>query len=313
MFQLLLFTCNSIFFIKSGYLNLNGTFETKDDYINYYKRKCVGFLLPFVIAVLAIAVIDSYLYPAGLLEGSKSEEINIGSIFFYAYRIIWGYRENNEHLWYVYQLIPMLLVAPFLSTMLRNTKKAGLLALMAVAFLWQNITMFFVDIPPISYSAYLKTFINGYFVYFILGYYFRNNVFTDTIKKNIKIWILVAIYAFVFTAIQWAYLGGFDYILSITWVIYISVSWIIMKDYLIIRPRIIQKVLAFLAKYAFLSYLLHVKVYQIMIQYMGWITVKPIILQIIIVFTATTIVSAALSFCIIKPAQRITRKLLKMG
>lgn len=48
VFLNLLYTCNGNFYMLSGHLNLKGKFEKKSDYQNYYAKRFISIILPFL-------------------------------------------------------------------------------------------------------------------------------------------------------------------------------------------------------------------------------------------------------------------------
>lgn len=151
-------------------MNLSKEFHTARDYVRYYKSKFVSIVLPFVLAVCLLSPID--MYQTGI-------PVTFGSWLDYVYRTLWGFHTNENHLWFMYCMIGMLISAPFLSKLLHAMSDAEIRILLIVAVIWGNAKLYLVNIlgRGVLFSCYDYILVEGYLLYFVLGYAVKRNVF----------------------------------------------------------------------------------------------------------------------------------------
>ncbi|MDO4409185.1 MAG: acyltransferase family protein [Eubacteriales bacterium] len=54
------FLSNGIFYMLSGRFNLEQTFDQVGDYLNYYRKKCIPILFPFILVSFLLSIFNYY-------------------------------------------------------------------------------------------------------------------------------------------------------------------------------------------------------------------------------------------------------------
>lgn len=103
-----LFLCNSLFFMISGRFNLSHSFEQKNDYVVYYKKKSIAILLPYIIVTIILCVWNM------CTNGIRT---NANGMIYMLYTDFMS-TNSSIHLWFMYSLLGMLISAPFLAILL---------------------------------------------------------------------------------------------------------------------------------------------------------------------------------------------------
>lgn len=169
-----------VFFMISGALLLgNGKNENIGDFL---KRKLPRIGIPFLVWSIIYSALKHYViepdYP-GILSFGKTlvEEILKDSVY--------------HHLWFVYVMMGMYFVIPFINKMLKNTTQQELLI---AVILWFFVTIayttfqgiYFIKAEEYFYIRFFDIpFYSGYLGYFILGFYLRKQEFGRKIKRVI--------------------------------------------------------------------------------------------------------------------------------
>ena len=161
-FPVFLVATDGLFFMLSGYFNLYKEFNSASDILNFYKKKIIYVLLPFLGFVLFWTVWD-YLH-----EFDSFELMNVLRIY---YEAVMGSAANG-HLWFMYPLFGMLLSTPFLSKMLHNTDDRELKILWRVAIGFNIVAYILCGDFDVRFGV-LGWFLDGWLIYYFAGYYYR--------------------------------------------------------------------------------------------------------------------------------------------
>ncbi|MBE7020334.1 MAG: DUF1624 domain-containing protein [Ruminococcaceae bacterium] len=175
-----------VFFMISGAMLLSNEKSSSVD--NLVKGRLVKVFIPFafwsLIAILHYFVIDT------VRTGSFGYD---GMIYRFKYILS---QPATIHLWFMYALIPIYLLLPFLKTLVDKMDKKQAIYLIS---LWMVCSVLYTTVQnlfPIKYKTVLTfnnsfnlNFIGGYIGFFILGYYLH----VKDIKIKSRLLILIAI------------------------------------------------------------------------------------------------------------------------
>ena len=159
---------NGLFYIVSGYFNLEKEFNSNDDIKKYYKNKFITVLLPFMAFVFVWNVWD-YVY--------AYHNFNILEILTLFYEKLVD-TSINGHMWFMYPLFGLLLSTPFLSKMLHNMDEKELKTLWYIAIGFNVLSYYLCSNLRLnlSVSAWL---LDGWFIYYFAGYYYHHVIVNE--------------------------------------------------------------------------------------------------------------------------------------
>lgn len=155
-----------IFVMISGYFFLNPKKEIKIEtmYKKYIGRMIVPFL--FWSFIYAVATTNSAILSA------KPEAITI---------VLKRTIEGHAQYWYLYMLVGLYIITPFVKRMLAVISKKELEYFLILSFIFSGIVPYlgYFHIPIIQelsivMNKFQISFVTGYVFYFVLGYYFGN-------------------------------------------------------------------------------------------------------------------------------------------
>lgn len=158
--KLLLFV-NPLFFLISGYLFfLNGNLERKKDWINKYKRRIRSLLVPYVIwNLIGVALFLLKYLPIinNFFPGLKGVKLDFPLLLSCFWSIDLGGDANpiNYPLWFLRDLMIVVLIAPFIHLFIKNKYSIWLLLILST-----------LSVNIIGYIA---------FIYFSIGAYLAIN------------------------------------------------------------------------------------------------------------------------------------------
>ena len=239
-----LFTTDGAFFTLSGYFLLNRELSTPQDYGNYYLKRFISVIFPWLIMHLILDVIfNRFIYAIGFEAYIKAFVKNLLVNDYYSY------------LWFMYAFIPIILCAPFFAKMLTHMAKFELviLACLTIAFL--------LFVEAISHAGLAFVFsdfmIGGFTIYFLLGHYLRR--FSEEIRRfrflfyiaGIIGLILVARATIVLDTVPGTLLGKPYYM------VFVFALIIFLTSIPVEKCKVIAVVSKFVARHAFSIYLTH--------------------------------------------------------
>lgn len=241
-----LLQADGLFYMISGYFNLEKEFKSSTDIKNYYKNKIVTVLFPFVAFIFAWSLWD-YLH--------SGETFNILEFLSSLYIKIMD-SESSGHLWFMYPLFGLLLANPFLSKMLHNMDDKELNLLWYIAIGYNAICCFLCYDLGVSFkfSAWL---LEGWVLYYFAGYYYRHVVS----KQKKYVWFIIGLATFTLTILGKLNLKAFAGTTDIQplFVIFCVAVLMFWDKAFTIKNEKVQKVINFLSRNTFLIYLFHMR------------------------------------------------------
>ena len=231
--------CNPLFFMLSGKFNLNKEFNSLEDYKKYYKSKIITIFIPFFIVSIIIYFLNNY--------------NNLSIIDFFEK---FTYSSIEGTYWFIYNLIGIIIITPFLSKMIKNMN-----------LLDKKIYFYFVIVITSFITVILalgkKTIINfatfgiiSWIFYYLLGY-FVEDVFKSS--KSRKIIICIGLLAFVLQLIIERFFKSAYRIYDPSPILTLeAVSlYFLILNYIKIKNEGIKKIILLIAKYSYIFYLFH--------------------------------------------------------
>ena len=143
-----------LFFMISGYLLLSDP-RTADP-LSFYRRRLGRLLLPFLFW-------DAVCY---LLRGLMGGEALSLKVFLQEL----AERGSDDHLWFLYQIFALYLLAPFLRMIVERARRRDLWVLLGVVLLVPTVLRLVNIVQSYLWIAPFKTPIEGYVGFFLLGY-----------------------------------------------------------------------------------------------------------------------------------------------
>ena len=199
-----------VFFMISGALLLSN--EKSSSVKGLFKTRLTKIIIPFlfwsIIAIGYYFIADAYRNGAYGWDGLIYRIKNILS------------QPATIHLWFMYALIPIYLLLPFLKTLIDKMEKTQAIYMLALWLICsviyttiQNLFPEAIRIPLTVNSAFNLNFIGGYIGFFVLGYYLHN--FKINLKNKWLILIaivdvcIIACGTYIFTTRYNGYFEGF--------------------------------------------------------------------------------------------------------
>ena len=243
-------TANGLYFILSGYFNLEKEFKNVTDIKKFYKNKIIYILLPFLGFNLFWVVWD-YIHEFGGIDA-----VGLLNTFFRAVVDT----SAKGHMWFMYLLFGMLLSTPFLSKTLHSMNEKELKMLWRIA-IWFNIIAFYVCGNfgiDFNVSAWL---LDGWLIYYVSGYYFRHVI----VKESSIKWISLCAFGYLVTCfgvnsllpVFPQFLGGTD--IQPMFTIFCLGFLFIWNRYVVINNETVGKAISFVGSHIYLVYLFHIR------------------------------------------------------
>lgn len=282
---------NSLFFMISGRFNLDRTFETKEDYKNfYYKRFCTIFL-PFLLF--------SFLLP--LYECFQEHQLDhFLSVFINEFMIT----NNQGYLWFMYSLIGFIISTPFLSKAVHAMKNWELNIVFVIILIWNTCATFLSqDLKSGMTFPFNGWIFWGWIAYYFLGYYLKRTV-TDNNRK----WFVLGIAGFIITVggvtlIPGHFVNAYD--LQPGFILLSSEIYLFFEYTVKIKGNALKKGIRWIAKYSFYVYLVHMKVIVHITS--RYLTASGYGLRYLLIVFIVTVISVVIGFTfdklLVKPVQ----------
>lgn len=286
---IIFFTCNGLFFMLSGKFTFGNDSLSSKSFKTYYLEKIIKIIVPLVFYSLIVFITKNILsddipdfvkYFKGLYQG------NLVSSY-----------------WFLYTLMGIYLIAPFLHRMVSSLNKKELKILLLIIFLVQSISIFS--------GNFIFT---GWISYFFLGYGIE--IIIDS-QPKIKMIIFLGVFSLIISV---TLLRFFNYYipgihdLSITMVLITSAVFLIIRDF----SSHFKKINKFISSFSsnFLSvYLIH----EIVLKIISKIIIIhsngiELVLKLFVIFLLTLTISFVTGFSIdkliIKPIQKLLKSIL---
>ena len=240
-----MFACNGMFYMLSGRFALSTKCNTKMEYKKYYINKVCSIVFPMVLVTFGVEFCKD-IYKNGF-------SLNILQYLKHVYECIMTTNAQN-HMWFMYPLIGMLLGAPFIAKMLDKMEDWELKLLFYIGIGWYIVrTYLTIDFNiGFSYSGWL---LQDFALYFFAGYFCKRIVN----EKNKKYWYILGIIGFLITIfgekIFPVYQNPAD--ISAAFLFYTIAMYLFIQYECKIKTNVSKNIISFLAKHSYAIYLIH--------------------------------------------------------
>lgn len=244
----IVFACNGIFFMLSGYFTLDKFDKIKDEKIfEFYKKKIINIIIPFFLISIVYYVADI-----------KSVECT--NVFFYIIDFLMKFITGNisPHFWFLYYMIGAYIISPFVGKMLITLSDKELKIYTTVSFVLQVfITLIYFTNYSFNFQAFLAIGLVNWLFYYQLGYTIKR-LKSDKIKLFylIGIFIISIIVALLqkrFFKVSNPYIDNQGLTMVLTTISFFFLT----RDYIKIP---FKKLIYLLAKHSYTMYLIHILV-----------------------------------------------------
>lgn len=291
---------NAIFFMLSGYFNLNHEFKNSADIKKFYKNKIINILLPFIVFVLIWEVWDY---------------IRINGCFIFSDFLLTYYKaimdtSASGHMWFMYSLFGFLLSTPFLSKALHHMDDKELKILWYIALGYNVVTIYLCSNLGIS-SRINYWFIDGWFTYYFAGYYYRRVVANESKLK----WAILGIGGFLGTMVGVFYIskilgrfnGSSDF--QVMYILFCMGCLMFWDKTFNLKNEKIKKVVYFISSNTFFIYLYHFRLLDFVQRKLAFTNNNFISGTVIVLVTfASSLIASLITRLCLKPVQRLIDK-----
>lgn len=272
------FTCNGLFFMLSGKFALAAKCESFNEYYRYYTKKILTLVIPILFYMFLRNIYDN---------GFGFSQLSFWKT--YIKNVLSGYSDNEY--WFLYTIMGLILLAPFLNKMVAGLKKGEIYLLLSLCLLYNAIMTY----GPYFHLSFSWNFIFSVWVfYFFLGYFLEKII--DTPKKENRI-ILVGILCLVITFIQ----KQGDYIkhihdLAPTYTFMVCAMFFLLKrEHHIKNNTFLNTLILKCGRYSFAVYMVHNPVRWVLVDTMHLPINGNYLLSLLLLITCTLIVSFILA------------------
>lgn len=254
LFNMVLMTCNSNFYMLSGALNLRKSFACPEDYRKYYIKKAISILFPYVTVSLFLQAWNMAADGQSLTAGSFL------TAFYQAFMV----ENSGGYLWFMYPLAGLLVSAPFLARMLGAMSDSEVKILFAAGMLWNVAGIWLTEDIGVGF-AYSGWFLSMWAFHFFLGYY-CDRMIRDRERKRLYLLGAVGLAADLAGSFLAPEHNRYSTDLSPAYILFAMSVYLFLKDQVKIRSARAKKCISFAAENSFLVYLLHWNIWQRLIQ-----------------------------------------------
>lgn len=241
---------NGLFYMLSGYFNLEKKFENSDDIIKFYKNKIIYVLLPFLGFNLFWVAWD-FLHAYGAFDVVGFLKLYYETVMCLA---------TDGHMWFMYPLFGLLLSTPFLSKMLHSMNEKELKILWRTAIGFNFIAYYLCENFGVGFAV-SSWVLDGWIIYYFAGYYYRHVISKESAAK----WLILGTVGFVITVLGVNYklpvitvfAGGND--IQPMFTLFCVGFLYVWEKIFRIENKTIGKIIVFLSSNTFLIYLFHVR------------------------------------------------------
>ena len=150
--QAVFFTANEIFFMLSGKFNL--VRKNSEDWRGFYVRKARGILLPVLVLFFIRTAYDMWPDLGTPLHFLKTFALNTVDYF------------DCREYWFVFQLLSMLVVTPFLVPVVESLDQGKKKLLMVLGLLWFTASFFMTNL---GYELGYSFMFGGFWFAYLIG------------------------------------------------------------------------------------------------------------------------------------------------
>lgn len=296
-------TCNGMFYMLSGKFNLSKKFEISLDYINFYKKKFVDIIFPFIVWTCFLYLYDS---KSSLMNMDLRE---VGTDFLRTALVI----NTTNHIWFMYPLMGLLLSTPFLAKLINNLNEKEIHILFGTGMAWEVVTVILIDGVANLSNPFSGWFLESWIFYFTLGGMYERIVNN---KKKLKKFIIVGLIMLVLTVLWVIWLpdrSSRAYDLSPAYTLVTMGIFLLVENRISISNKCIKRGITFIAKHSYSIYFVH----QLVINWTGYhlriITgLGGYLIKYMVVIFISLICAIIADQIVINPCKRILKKCLKI-
>lgn len=236
---LILLTTNSLFFMLSGKFALNTACETFSDYYDYYIKKLTNIVVPILLYMFLRSLYDN----GGMFWQVSFWKTYVKNVF---------YDYAGKEYWFLYTLVGLLLLAPFLNKMVRHMKTGEIWLLLSFGLLYNAICTY---APYVNLSFSWQYLFGGWAFYFMLGYFLEKVI--DTKKKRTAIYIAGGVcFVISFVQKQFGLVRNIHDLAPTFTMISCALFFLFKRDWFK-EKQVLRDCIIKLGKYSFAIYLVH--------------------------------------------------------
>lgn len=299
VFDYMIYTCNGMFFMLSGFFNMKNEFHSKEDYALYYKKKTISIFLPYVLMTFLLYGYDYYQSGRVFeLRAYIEETINVFTSL-----------NSEQHLWFMYSLIGLVLSAPFFSKMLHAMSDWEVKLLFWMSIGWNVVSIYLINDLGWNFH-YGKWIMASWTIYFFLGY-FHNRIIN---ASNKKFWYIMGIIGF-FVTVLWQYVLPIENHSDIDFAPAYTFFVIGLYTMLLYEVRIkwepVKRGISFIAKHSFTVYMIHYVILEVIGDrfYRGSSAKIGFVLTYLLCFALSMAAAIVFDFLVEKLLQKPLKKL----
>jgi len=156
------------FFMISGFLLLSG--EGARDIRSFYRKRLFKLALPFLVW-------DAVYFLEGCVRSGSWD-----LLVFFQELVQQG---SKYHLWFIYQILGIYLLTPFLKKIVDHSTTRELLVFLAVVLLQPTVFRFLNVMQPVLHVAPFLALVEGYVGFFLLGYLLGTRDLSPGLKRAV--------------------------------------------------------------------------------------------------------------------------------
>ena len=302
VFDYIIYTCNGMFFMLSGFFNMKKEFHIKEDYEVYYKKKIISILLPYILMTFLLYGYDYY-------QSGRAFELRL-----FVEETINQFTSLNseQHLWFMYSLVGLVMSAPFFSKMLHAMSDWEIKLLFWLSIGWNAVSIYLINDLGWNFH-YGKWLMASWTIYFFLGY-FHHRIINE---KNKIFWYLCGGIGF-FITILWQYIlpieNHSDKDFAPAYTFFVIAMYTILLNEVHIKWELLKKAISFIAKHSFTVYMIHYLIIELIGErlYQGNSAKVGFVLTYLLCFVLSMVAAVVFDFFAERILQRPLKKLLKI-
>lgn len=275
---IILATANSLFFMLSGKFALEAKCETFSDYYHYYIKKLTTIVVPVLIYMFIRSLYDY----GGMFWQVSFWKTYVKNVF---------YDYAGKEYWFLYTLVGLLLIAPFLNKLAGNLKKGEMWLLIGMGLLYNTIC---------SYAPYVNLYFSwqyifgGWALYFMLGYFLEKVI--DTKKERNIVYAIGGIcFVISFVQKQFGLLSNI-HDLAPTFTMISCAMFFLLKRDCFKENQFFRNFIIKLGRYSFAIYLIHNPVRYFLSERIPFVAKSFYIPNLLELTVCTIVVSFILAF-----------------
>lgn len=300
VFNSFIFQADAMFFMLSGYFNLEKEFKNKKDIIKFYKNKLITAFIPFLAVVFILLAWDYFkieknTYILGIFKVYFESIVDTSAL---------------GHMWFLYILFGLLLSTPFLSKMLHNMDEKELTLLWYIGIGWNVVSIYLCNNLGFNFR-FGAWMLDDWMLYYFAGYYYRRVISNQSKVK----WTILGIGGFVLTMIGIFFLPTFNAATTSSplFTLFCMGCLMFWDKTFNIKSEKLQKIILFLSKNTYLVYLYHMYAIGFVFRRLAnsGTSFSIGILLVLLTFIVAIILSVITNLCL-KPVQKLIDKAWKI-